>query len=446
MDYVYAAQLLVALAALGQQFAFADDSNFTGGEYLSGSLTGALSGGFAAFASGCLFYDAKWGVTDNFAGRSTLNGRFSALFRDTDASNIHYEADYGAGEEVVDWEPPADEIEQKEIGPEQEAGSILDGNCAELILLTLNVVEFLEFLTGFGPPEEGDVLNDSSGQFKEISGWLGAALPAGTWQGTAALGYAHHNTAQQGSASTMADLDAQLADLVKNQADTVTYVRWGFGLLTALLVAAVLAVLWMDSQPLGGGLNAKIFAISASLLGLSAGLAMVGTVIGVSSDNADKADDLAEQYELVAQTAAPDADADAEVELAGVGGPTVSDSGAMSGTAVDLPPVPELASLAVLAHGRAVPTAAPLTVSAASLIASAAEQWHGAAVMPKKRDRQPSAREQTAVAADSTTGDSAAPAAQPALTEVWGEPHLGLPAGMLTPVQTEVSKSEIWRG
>ncbi|MBY0442755.1 MAG: hypothetical protein K2Q25_11595 [Mycobacteriaceae bacterium] len=439
MDYVYAAQLLVALAALGQQFAFADDSDFTGGEYLSGSLTGALSGGFAAFFSGCLVYDAIWGV----ASRATLDGRLSEYFLPGDVGESDSRSSSGSSlfslpdEDLISGDGGV----EKEISPEQKAGSILDGNCAELILLTLNMVEFLELLTGFGPPEEGDVLNNTSDQFGAISGLLGAAFPAECWQSSAALNYVDQNVTQQDSACTMADLDTQLAALVKNQADTVTSVRLGFGLLTGLLVAAVCVVLWMDGQPLGGVLEAKAFAISASVLGLVAGLAMVGTVIGVSRDNADKADDLVGQYHVAAGIAAPDACV--EVELAGVGGPTVSAFGAMSGSAVELAPVPELASLAALAHSRVVPTAASRTASVASLIASAAEQRHGAAVAQRKRDRQPSAREQTAVAADSTTGDSAA---QPALTEVWGELHLGLPAGILTPAQTEVSKSEIWRG
>ncbi|WP_025735552.1 EspA/EspE family type VII secretion system effector [Mycobacterium genavense] len=81
----------------------------------------------------------------------------------------------------------------------------------------------LELTTGFGPPYEGDDFTAGSEQLTEICAQLKTALPDDTWQGDASEHYAEQVTALSDLAKKIADLDHQLAEITKNQAEWVTH-------------------------------------------------------------------------------------------------------------------------------------------------------------------------------------------------------------------------------
>jgi len=176
---------------------------------------------------------------------------------------------------------------------------------ANAILWAMTIVEILELTTGFGPPHEGDDLQAGSAEFTKAFEQLKAAFPDEHWQGEASHAYADVDKTMQDVAQQLADLDLQLAAIVKNQAEWVNHMRLGFGILkTTLLVAFGIYLGIIALLPIPTNLTtATIFAYTVAGLGVAAAISFIGVLIGYSVENGNKADDLAGQYADVAKKA-----------------------------------------------------------------------------------------------------------------------------------------------
>ena len=233
---------------------------------------------------------------------------------------------------------------------------------ASIILKTLAIVDLLELQTGFGPPCEGDDLKAGSRQFITVYEQLGSAFPDDNWEGAASQAYADRNADQQDRAQTMADLDLQLADIVKNQADWVTQIRLGFGILKDLLIAAFAIELAIKTSvpPPGGVAAAQAFATVVSVAMITNAMGLLTTLLTFSIINAEKADDLTTKYTEVAAGAIPTG-ALAQTEVPAAGQSTVSSVEAicssMSGPSA-MADMPRLASESTFAEQRAPLSAA----------------------------------------------------------------------------------------
>jgi uncharacterized protein YukE len=294
--FLDAARLITNLGSLGEQFIGVDSPNFSG-EYLAASAT---SMGGDLFAAGSVSY--KW-------------KRQAALH-----------------------------------------GPIGEGK-ASIILSTLAVVEVLELTTGFGPPNEGDDLKVGSEQFATVSGQLGSAFPDDNWQGSASQAYADRNTALQNNAQTMADLDLQLAAIVKDQADWVTHIRLGFGILKDLLAAAfaIELAIKLTVPPPGGLTTAQLFATIVAGLGATIAAGMLGTLCYFSVENAKKADALTTQYTELAAAAVLSGTPLTPTEVPAAVESTVSSFEAISSSMSGMAAMPDVATLASLAPEGASP-------------------------------------------------------------------------------------------
>jgi hypothetical protein len=266
---VDAARLITNLGSLGSNFVGVDSPNFVGvdslncsGEYAAASATSMVGdlGGAAASAGRMMFPRAL-----------ELNARG-----------------------LTGW-ARASAAKQPALTSE-----------GSLILTTLSAVELLELTTGFGQPSEGADLRVGADQFTSVARQLESALPNDSWQGSASEAYAGRVTAMQDLAKTMAELDLELAEIVKNQAEWVTHVRLGLGILKDLLLAAF-AIYWaiMLTVPTPGNFaTAKTFEIAVCVLGIAAAVGMLSTLIYFSVENRKKADALTAQYADVAAAAA----------------------------------------------------------------------------------------------------------------------------------------------
>ena len=213
---------------------------------------------------------------------------------------------------------PDDLAKLEKAGPTTSMGSF--------ILWTLTVVEALELTMGFGPPHEGGDLEAGSAQFTAICEQLVSAVPDEHWQGSASQAYADQARALHALAKTMAELDLKLAEIVKNQADWVTHMRLGFGILKNLLFAAFV-MYWAIMLTLPNPANiyaAKAFEIAVCLAGITATVGMLGTLIGFSTDNGLKADAVTVDYLEAAAGAMPSGTPMAGIQVPGVQGTTVS--------------------------------------------------------------------------------------------------------------------------
>ncbi len=228
---------------------------------------------------------------------------------------------------------------RKALGPEQfskvatrtlgESGKKAAA-AADIILWTITIVEILELTTGFGPPDEGDELKDGSQQFSQLSEQLKSALPDDGWNGTGSEAYAGLDTALQNLAQTMSELDLRLAALVEDQAEWVTHMRLGFGILKDVLLAAFLIEIVMTLlPPPAGPVPARIFGLTVSALGIAAATGMLGNLCYWSFENAKKADALASEYSQAAAAAAQNGSL-AQATVATTGQSTVSSFAAIS--------------------------------------------------------------------------------------------------------------------
>jgi hypothetical protein len=228
---------------------------------------------------------------------------------------------------------------------------------ASIISWTITTVQLLQLTTGFGTPYDGASLLTGSQQFTSLAGQLKSALPDTGWEGDASEAYADLDTALQSVAQKMADLDSQLAALVKNQGEWVTHMQLAFGILNDLLTTALIIelVLTMTVPAPAGPAVAKIFAITVASLGISAAVSFLGTLLGYSIENGKKADALADSYaQLVAGIVQNDSVAQSKMSVAG--GSTVSSFEAISAglsTASAIAGGPTVASPAAPANERA---------------------------------------------------------------------------------------------
>lgn len=191
----------------------------------------------------------------------------------------------------------------------------------------------MQLTTGFGTPYDGASLQTGSQQFTSLAGQLKSALPDTEWQGDASQAYADLDAALQTAAQQMADLDTQLAALVKNQGEWVTHMQLAFGILNGLLTTALIIelILTVAVPAPAGPAVAKVFAITVASLGIAAAVSFLGTLLGYSIENGKKADALAESYAaLVAGIVQSDTVAQAQVAVARQSNSVVSGFAAIS--------------------------------------------------------------------------------------------------------------------
>jgi hypothetical protein len=202
-----------------------------------------------------------------------------------------------------------------------------------IIFWTITAVQLLQLTTGFGTPYDGAPLKTGSQQFTTLAGQLKSALPDTGWMGDASEAYADLDTALQNVSQSMADLDNQLAALVKNQAEWVTHMHLAFGILNDVLLAAlVIEVVFTLTVPAPvGPVLAKVFAITVASLGIAAAVSFLGTLVGFSIENGNKADALAASYsQLATGIVHSDSVARATKVVAGQSTSAVSSFGAIS--------------------------------------------------------------------------------------------------------------------
>ncbi len=268
---------LTGLAGLGQQGAGLGLglSGITGGdlsaEYIAGSATSAGGdlGGIAAQL-----------------GKGPLVNRFDAYIKGDPIRNMKF-TERMSGNRLASVENAKKGV--KDIG-----------KGVSIILWTITIVELLELTTGFGPPDEGGDLKVGSQQLNTLAAQLKSALPDETWQGSGSEAYADLDAALQNMATTMAQLDNQLAALVADQAEWVVHMRLAFGILKDVLFAAFVIEMLIFMIPPGGPLAAKIFAGTVCALGISAALSFLGVLLNYSITNGQKADALATRYTALA--------------------------------------------------------------------------------------------------------------------------------------------------
>ncbi|UXA07114.1 hypothetical protein KXD96_02840 [Mycobacterium sp. SMC-2] len=323
-----AARLLVNLGSLGQNFTGVGSPGFSG-EYLAASVTSMSADGLAGGAA-----LAKLGGLDGL-------------------TRIRFE-----GGSVKVPSPPGSKQSLKTAG--------------SLILWALTVVELMELTTGFGPPVEGDDLRNGSQQFSTLAAQLKSAIPDNDgWEGSASDAYAGLDTALQNLAQTMAELDLELAALVKDQAEWVTHMRLGFGILKDLLFACYLVelIIRFAPPPLGPAVS-QGFAIAVSALGIAAAVGFLTTLTTYSVLNGKKADALAGEYSALAtgtvQTGSP-----AKAKVTTAAESTVSSFDAVSGSMSGVSAFSELPTVAALA--RLTPTEGASAQDLATLSAFSAD-------------------------------------------------------------------------
>lgn len=174
-----------------------------------------------------------------------------------------------------------------------------------IIAYTYTAVEVVELTTGFGPPNQGAELEAGAAEFTRLSEQLHAAIPDEQWQGSASQGYADAATALRETAVKMAELDMQLAGLVKHHAEMVDRMRMAFGVLKDLLFTAILIELAMlHLPPPAGPAASKSFAGVAAAVGMCAALSFIGVLLHSSITTRSETANPERQYrDLIAGTA-----------------------------------------------------------------------------------------------------------------------------------------------
>jgi EspA/EspE family len=319
-----AARIITNLSSLGSQFICVESPQFSG-EYLAASVSSMAADALTPFAA------------IGFAKRSILL--------------------------------------RKTLSPEQfsriatrtlgDAGKKASA-AASIILWTITIVEILELTTGLGPPDEGGRLKAGSQQFSTLDAQLKSALPDGSWQGLASEAYAGLDTVLQNLAQTMAGLDLQLADVVENQAEWVTHMRLGFGILKDVLLVAFLTEVTMTLLPSPAGpVPARIFGLTVSGLGIAIATGFLATLCTFSFENAKKADALASEYSQAAARSVQHGSL-AQTKVATAGQSAVSSFEAISAGMSGMADEPIVASLAGAASGsekKRAPLAAQMSQS-----------------------------------------------------------------------------------
>lgn len=310
--FVDAARLLAMLAGLGSQFGGPNGPqvNFGSGEYLASSVT---SMGADAMGAGLMARHIAKVQYAKYLGRKAgiSSGRIDKALN--------------------------------------TAGEKLKG--ASIIMTTLAIVDVLELTTGFGPPDDGDELRASSQQFTTVHAQLRSAVPDEHWQGSASGAYADLDTALQNIAQTMADLDLELADLVKDQSEWVTHMRLGFGILKDLLIAAFFIELAIRTfvPPPANLAAALTFAIAVCVTAMVAATGFLTTLLTFSILNGQKAQNLTTQYQELATAAKPRSGASVQTAVAAAVESTISSFETISSSTSDTPAMTEVSKSASVA-------------------------------------------------------------------------------------------------
>lgn len=274
MLYTDAIRIIMALMAVGQQFALSDDPKFGDVRYLSASLTNTC-GDLFAFGMG---------VGD----AAQLTGR-------TEAHTL--------GDHQLFYQ-------------------------GRLILWAITVLEGLEPLAGFGPPYNGDEFKDSSAELTATSERLGSAFPDDNWQGSAAHGYAGQNANLQDKAQTLADLDSRLAYQLGMSAKQNTNVRLAFGTTKGLLVA--LYGILMALYPIHAGADATALEFMGAGYAVLAGMLMIVFLAVRADEVAARVQKITDEYNDLATTPPPPGPELRQARLASAVHSTVSGSPTIS--------------------------------------------------------------------------------------------------------------------
>lgn len=273
MLYTDAIRIIMALMAVGQQFALSDDPKFGDVRYLSASLTNACSD---LFAFGLGVGDA-----------AQLTGRTAAR---TNNKYLYY----------------------------------YDGR---LILAAIAALEGLETLTGFGPPHSGDEFKDSSAELTAAAERLGSAFPGASWQSSAAHAYAAENGNQQDQKQTLAYLDSRLAYHLGTSAEQIINVRLAFGVVKGFLVALYGIIMLLLAAK--DATNAAVFEFLGSLYAVAAGCGMIVFLAWRADDVAERVQKITDQYNDLATSPPPEPGL-RQARLASAGASPVSGSRAIS--------------------------------------------------------------------------------------------------------------------
>lgn len=310
LPYALFGLVILAMGSLGEQFVGVGQPDFSG-EYLGASGTNMV-GDLATAGAGISVDGAKRAQIAALQGRTELDRTLldqNRLFRKR--VEPHYrgylEIDgeenwtrrreailFARAEAGMASDPEAVAEARLRVADEREPLTDLaegDAPRATIILVALAVIEALEQTAGFGPPCGWDGLKAGAGQFTAAGELLGSAVAGAGWQGAASSGYGGRNADLQYRADALAELDVQLAQLIKAQADAVMYVRWGFGTLKSLLFVAYLYELWTEIQP-----DSKTYASITAKVGIGVGITMIGFLVGWSEYNAGRAKKVADQY------------------------------------------------------------------------------------------------------------------------------------------------------
>ncbi|MEE6179704.1 EspA/EspE family type VII secretion system effector [Mycobacterium sp. 050134] len=301
-----AARVLSNLANFGSQF-IGLDSNVTpstsssagGPEYLAGNIAGMTGGlGSSLNSRQIVTKVAKWGKSlEEWDNKFMMRGAAEApewriKFHDNFISGTAHKAGVARNGSQVAF----GEVEKSNTGAS-----------VNILPWTATIVGYLELLTGFGPPNEGNDLKAGAQLWGTLRERLESAIPDENWQGVASETFAAQVVALRDIAQTLADLDGQQADIVADQAEWVTHFRLGFGILLNLLAVAIIveaglriALALVPSGPAW----TTAWAIAASSLAIAAALGMLGALIGLSVENASKADDVTSQIDHAGARAA----------------------------------------------------------------------------------------------------------------------------------------------
>ena len=283
--------VILAMASLGEQFIGVGNPEFNG-EYLGASVTNMVADLAAVGAVGVLV-KKRFAAAPVYAAAD--QGEIEMLrTRYLDA----VEAAEGNRTETTqaalnEWRT----AQGRNPVADRARDAALDA--ASVLLKALVVVECLQQLAGFGPPYQGDDLKSGSAQFASVGNWLASAYGHGRWRGVAVQGYDDLNSGLQTGIGNIAQLDRQLAEIISVQAQLVTHVRLGFGILTILLALAYGYEIRMALVP-GAQAQAEIYAQEGAVVGVCAAISMLSGLCAVSGYNASSAEKLTRQYDALA--------------------------------------------------------------------------------------------------------------------------------------------------
>lgn len=101
----------------------------------------------------------------------------------------------------------------------------IEGFGTPIIGAALIAVNTMQLTCGFGDPETGDRFSDGADHFNTVSDTLRSATPTELWHGTGSESYTGQNEKQQDRAEAVSKIDADVKEIVENQAKQVEATR-----------------------------------------------------------------------------------------------------------------------------------------------------------------------------------------------------------------------------